>query len=437
MHARRKQARDRPDRPRPRPRQEETAVADVRPFPGLRPPVRLVEKVASPPYDVLNAEEARQLALDNPFSFLHVTKAEIDLPQGADPHEDEVYELSARNFRRMIDDGVLVRDERPAFYVYELTMGDHVQRGLVVGASVDEYERGTIKKHELTRRAKEDDRARHVEKLRANAGPVLFTYRRHEAISGRVAQISAGEPAFDFVAPDGVRHRVWVVDDPAAVEALRGDFAEVDALYVADGHHRTASAYRVRDILRDRNPDHTGDEPYNHFLAVLFPDDELNILGYHRVVRDLGDLSPEAFLDRVRERFEVEESDAAEPARRREFKLHLDGLWYLLRAREGAFPADDPVRSLDVSILQENLLAPLLGIEDPRTDERIDFVGGIRGMGELERRCREDMRVAVAVHPVSVGELMAIADSGAIMPPKSTWFEPKLRSGVIVRRLDE
>lgn len=412
-------------------------MSDVRPFAGLRPRADLVAKVAAPPYDVLNSDEARAMAAGNPYSFLHVSKSEIDLPPHVDVHSEAVYDKARETFRRFVADAVLVRDPVPCFYVYELTMGSHVQHGFVIGASVDEYERDLIKKHELTRRAKEDDRVRHTESIMANAGPVLLTYRARPDLGAILANTAATPAATDFVAPDGIRHRLWVISDGPSIGAIRDGFAALDALYVADGHHRSASAFRVRDRLRAANPRHTGDEPYNHFLAVAFPDDELRILGYHRVVKDLHGQDERSFLARVSERFDVAPSDAREPAAARLFKLFLGGAWYELRAKEGSFPADDPVRSLDVAILQENLLAPILGIEDPRSDERIDFVGGIRGMKELERRATTDMKVALACHPVSVAQLMAIADSGAIMPPKSTWFEPKLRSGVVVRSLED
>lgn len=411
-------------------------MADIRPFPGLRPRSDLAAQVASPPYDVLDSQEAREMAAENPHSFLHVVKAEIDLPADADVHGEEVYRRSADNFRRMIDDGVLVPDDRPCFYIYRLTMGGHVQYGLAVGCSVDEYVEGRIKKHEFTRRDKEDDRARHVEILQANAGPVLFTYRNEDRIESLIAElVDRLEPACDFTADDGVGHAVWVVGDPGDVARVREAFGPVDALYVADGHHRTASAHRVRDIMRDKNPAHTGDEAYNHFLAVLFPDDQLQLMGYHRVVRDLNGLSAEEFLAAVREKFEVEPADVPEPAGQQAWGMFLEGRWYRLTAKPGTFPADDPVESLDAAILQKNLLEPVLGIGDPRQDSRIDFVGGIRGSGELERRCSLDMKVAFAFAPVSVAQIMAIADAGAVMPPKSTWFEPKLRSGLIVRSL--
>ncbi len=413
-------------------------MAEIRPFTGIRPRSDLAAKVASPPYDVISSDEAKALASGNRYSFLHVVKSEIDLDPGIDIHSDKVYQKGAENFRRLIEEGILLRDPAPCFYIYQITMGQHSQRGVMVGASVDEYERGTIKKHELTRREKEDDRARHVEILRANAGPVLFTYHSQVCISELVDELCEKEkPVYNFTAADQVSHLLWVISAPDDVERLRAAFSMVDSLYVADGHHRTASAYRVREIFKSKNPGHTGEEAYNYFLAVLFPDNELKIMGYHRLIRDLHALDPDEFLKQVSGRFSLRATDKPEPDGPRNFGMLLDGRWYRLEARAGSFPADDPVRSLDVSILQENLLAPVLGITDPRTDERIDFVGGIRGTGELERRCSQDMRLAFALFPVSVAQLMAIADSGLIMPPKSTWFEPKLRSGVVVRSLDD
>ncbi|MBD3219983.1 DUF1015 family protein [bacterium] len=412
-------------------------MSDIRPFRGLRPRADLVEKVASPPYDVLSSAEARAMAAGNPYTFLHVNKAEIDLPEDVDVHSDAVYDRSAENFRRMIDDGVLVRDQAECFYIYRLRMGEHVQHGIVAGFSVQEYEDGLIKKHELTRREKEDDRARHVERLMANAGPVLLTHRNTPVLQDITAGITQTEPDVDFTADDGIGHTIWVVNDPIQVAAIQDAFAAIPATYVADGHHRSASAFRVRNNLRERNPEHTGREPYNHFLAVSFPDDELLIMGYHRVVKSLNGLAEADFLARVAESFDVEKTDDPEPPAARTFTMFLDGQWYRLVAREGSFPADHPVKSLDCAILQDNLLAPVLGIDDPRTSHDIDFVGGIRGTDELERRCRTDMKVAFALYPVSCEQLMAIADAGEIMPPKSTWFEPKLRSGVIVRTLDD
>jgi len=412
-------------------------MADIRPFPAYRPATGLAGRVASPPYDVLSSDEAREMAADEPLSFLHVVKAEIDLTPEEARDNEKVYARSAASFATMVDDGVLVQDEKPAFYVYRLTLGNHTQYGLAVGCAVDEYVDGSIKKHEFTRRDKEDDRARHMEVLGVNAGPVLFTYRSQSQVKEIVAGVTAGAPDVEFVADDGIGHAVWVVSDTATVEAIQHAFAGIEAIYVADGHHRTASAHRVRDILRDRNANHNGAEAYNHFLAVLFPDDELQLMGYHRVVQDLNGLSSEDFLARVREIFDVVETDEPEPADHHRWGMYLDGVWYRISARPGSFPTDDPVRSLDAAVLQELLLDPVLGIGDPRQDSRIDFIGGSRGAGELERRCGLDMAVAFAFAPASVEQIMAVADADAVMPPKSTWFEPKLRSGLLVRSLSD
>ncbi len=412
-------------------------MADIRPFRAFRPRPEVAARVASPPYDVLNSAEAKTLASDEPLSFLHVVKAEIDLPEADAKDHEKVYACSAANLREMISDKVLVQDENPAFYIYRLQMADHTQFGLAVGCSVDEYVTGAIKKHEFTRRDKEDDRARHMELLGVNAGPVLFTYRPVAEIRTMIEHLTSGAPAVEFTADDGIGHAIWVVDAEADIKALQSAFAGIEALYVADGHHRTASAQRVRDIYRDRNPNHTGDEAYNHFLAVVFPEDELQLMGYHRVVQDLNGLSAEEFLKRTRDLFDVTETTNPEPAGHQQWGMFLDGQWYNLKARPGTFPADDPVRGLDAAILQELLLEPVLGIGDPRKDSRIDFIGGSRGFEELERRCNEDMAVAFAFAPASVSQIMAVADADAVMPPKSTWFEPKLRSGLLVRSLND
>jgi len=416
-------------------------MADIRPFPAYRPTADKAREVASPPYDVLNSEEAREMAGSNPYSFLHVVKAEIDLPAEEAKDNPKVYARSAANLQKLMDDGVLVQDEKPAFYVYRLTMGDHVQFGLAVGCAVQEYVDGKIKKHEFTRRAKEDDRAAHMEVIGVNAGPVLFTYRAHDEVRALIHRFIDGKaPHTEFTADDGIGHAIWVVDGEQDIADLQKVFAGIDAIYVADGHHRTASAHRVRDIFRDRNPNHTGDEAYNHFLAVLFSDDELKLMGYHRVVADLNGLSSEEFLAKAGEIFELTEipsGSTPEPADHQQFGMFLDGKWYRLQARAGSFPADDPVESLDAAILQNLLLAPVLGIGDPRADERIDFVGGSRGSRELERRCSTDMKVAFAFAPAAVHQIMAVADAGSVMPPKSTWFEPKLRSGLLVRSLKD
>ncbi|MEP0774257.1 MAG: DUF1015 domain-containing protein [Acidobacteriota bacterium] len=410
-------------------------MSDVRPFRALRPRSELAARLASPPYDVLSSEEARAMAAGNELSFLHVVKPEIDLPPEVDLYSDEVYAKGVANLRRLIASGVLVREERPAFYVYAQRMGEHRQFGLVCAASCAEYEQGLIKRHEFTRRDKEDDRTRHVAEQNANAEPVFFTYRRRDPINALVEEVVAAAPVYDFVADDGVGHTVWVVPEGLNA-ALTAEFARVEALYVADGHHRTASAARVGLERRAVNPRHTGEEPYNYFMAVLFPHDQLKIMDYNRAVKDLAGRTPEEFLAALGHRFEVSPTDSPRPQAVHHFGMYLQGRWYRLVARPGTFPADEPVRSLDASILQENLLAPELGIADPRTDKRIDFVGGIRGLGELERRVQEGWAVAFALHPVTLEQLMAVADAGQVMPPKSTWFEPKLRSGLLVRTLD-
>lgn len=412
-------------------------MSDVKPFRGIRPRPDKVREVASPPYDVMNAEEAREMAGSNPNSFLRVVRAEIDFEPDADPHGEEIYARSKANLERLRDSGVMVADDQPCFYVYRLVMGSHAQTGIMLGASVSEYEAGLVKKHEFTRPDKEDDRARHVEVLNANTGPVMLTYKADEAIDAFVHDLCRRQdPVYDFTAGDGVSHTMWVVQESDDVSKLQRAFASVDALYIADGHHRSAASWRVSRRKQEANPGHTGKEPYNYFLSVAFPDDQLQIMGYHRAVKDLNGLEPAQLLEKVAEKFEVTRGVEAVPATSRHFTMYLDGTWYGLKARPGTFSADDPVLSLDVSILQENLLRPLLGIEDPRTDKRVDFIGGIRGTAELERRCARDMRVAFALYPTSVEQLIAIADSGQVMPPKSTWFEPKLRSGMVVRSLD-
>ncbi len=413
-------------------------MARIEPFRGWRPRPEFAEKVASPPYDVLNSEEARAMAAGNPLSFLHVVKPEIDLPEDTDHYAPEVYAKGGENLQRLMDEGILIQDGEPALYLYRQRMGDHVQTGLVAGASVDEYEADLIKKHEHTRPVKEDDRTRHIDALNANTGPVFLTYRARPEIDALVARLTDSEPTYDFTAPDGIGHVLWVVADAADRDALVAAFAEVPELYVADGHHRSAAGTRIRALRRDANPNHTGDEPYNYFLAVVFPDNQMMILDYNRVVKDLNGLDESAVLDRVRENFDVVPVDDGKPRRAKCFGMYLGGRWFRLSAREGSFPADDPVDSLDVAILQKNLLAPVFGIGDPRSDERIDFVGGIRGLSELERLVDSGAgAVAFAVHPTSIDQLFGVADAGTVMPPKSTWFEPKLRSGLIVRPLGE
>ncbi len=411
-------------------------MADIQPFRGIRPKPELVQKVASPPYDVLNSKEAKELAKDNPYSYLRVVKAETNFDTDIDSHSEEVYQKSAEVLQGFIREGVLIQDETPCFYLYEITMGDHTQRGLMFGASVEEYEKGLIKKHEFTKPDKEDDRAHHVDVLNANTGPVMLSYHANSEVDAHFDAIcTSNEPTYSFTAEDGIKHVMWVVSNPEDVERIQKNFLNVEALYVADGHHRSAAAFRVRNLKKDKNPDHTGDEPYNHFLAVAFPDNQLQILGYYRAVKDIADLTPEDFITKLGDYFDVSEAVDPKPTKPTHFTMFLDDKWYNLYAKEGSFPVDDPVLSLDVSILQKNLLEPVLDLFDIRTNERIDFIGGIRGTKELEKRCNEDMRIAFALYPTSISQLMSVADSGKVMPPKSTWFEPKLRSGMVTRSL--
>ena len=410
-------------------------MPDIRPFRALRPRPDLVARVAAPPYDVISSEEARTMAAGNPYSFLHVNKPEIDLPTTVDLYDDRVYAQGVATLRRLVAEGVFIREERPSYYLYQQRMGDHAQVGLVCASSCAEYERGEIKRHEHTRKDKEDDRTRHVAEQNANGEPVFFTYRTSTEVDGLVARIRAAAPLYDLVTDDGIAHTVWIV--PASLtDAFTAAFVGVGPLYVADGHHRTAAAARVGLERKAANAHHVGNEPYNYFMAVLFPHDQLKIMDYNRVVKDLAGLAPTHFLKKLSEGFTVTPTSSPRPEAPHQFGMFLEERWYRLVARDGTWPAQDPVRSLDVSILQENLLAPLLGIRDPRTDKRIDFVGGIRGLGELEKRVKGGWAVAFALYPTSLEQLMSVADAGLVMPPKSTWFEPKLRSGLLVRTLD-
>ncbi len=409
-------------------------MADIRAFRALRPRPELAARVASYPYDVISSDEARSLAKGNDVSYLHVVKPEIDLPPDVDLYDDRVYAQGARNLRRLVAEGVLIREAEPRLYVYQQRMGEHVQDGVVAACSCQEYKDGLIKRHEFTRKDKEDDRTRHTSELNAN-DPVFLTYRTRAEIDAIVARVKQDRPVYDFVADDGFGHTVWVVP-PELTESLVAAFRAVPAMYVADGHHRAASGARVGLERRAANEHHTGEEPYNYFMAVVFPADQLKIMDYNRVVRDLHGHTPASFLAAVAEKFTVTPDAPARPEHGDQFGMYLGGRWYRLEAKPGSYPEDDPVRSLDVAILQENLLSPILGIADPRTDKRIDFVGGIRGLGELEKRVDGGWAVAFAMHPTSLNQLMAVADSGQVMPPKSTWFEPKLRSGLLVRTLD-
>ncbi|GFO70794.1 hypothetical protein GMLC_43730 [Geomonas limicola] len=413
-------------------------MAFIKPFKGVRPTKELADKVAALPYDVMNTAEARGMAAGNPVSFLHISRPEIDLPDQVDIHSDEVYDRGAENLKVFLDKGVLVQDATECYYIYRQKMGGITQTGLVVCAGVDDYQDGTIKKHELTRADKEEDRVRHIDALNANDEPVFYTYRNDAVITQAVDEVTQGEPLYDFTTGDGVSHTLWLLNDPAKIAMLTERFAAIPTLYVADGHHRSAAASRVRDLRKEANANHSGSEEYNFFLTVIFPDNEMTIMPYNRVVKDLNGRSVAEFMARVAERFEVTPVSAAlSPTRRHQFGMYLSGKWYELVPREDSFPADDPVGSLDVSILQDNLLSPVLGIRNPRTDQRIHFVGGIRGLAELEREVNsEEYQVAFSLFPTSIEELMALADVDKIMPPKSTWFEPKLRSGLFVHLLD-
>ena len=410
----------------------------IRAFPGLRPAPGRAADVAAPPYDVMNEAEAREMVQGRPWSFLHISRPEVDLPQGIDPYAPEVYAKAAENLEKMINEGVLVRDSEPCYYVYRLTMGEHQQTGLVAAASVEAYDNDRIKKHEFTRPAKEDDRVRQVDALNAQTGPVFLVYPSAPAVDEQLAKTSQTEPDMDVTAADGVRHEIWVVSDAAIVENLTAEFDAMPALYVADGHHRSAAGSRVGAARKGENPAHTGEESYNYFLSVIFPHNQMQILDYNRVIKDLNGLDKSAFLERVASVFSVEASDQpVKPAQVAEFGMYLDNQWYRLRLDPARIPSDDPVARLDVSLLADNLIEPILGISDPRRDSRIDFVGGIRGLEGLEKRVDSgEMTVAFSLFPTGMEDLMAVADAGEVMPPKSTWFEPKLADGLVSHVLD-
>jgi uncharacterized protein (DUF1015 family) len=415
-------------------------MAVFRPFCALRPRADITAQVAALPYDTMNSEEASIAAAGNPHSFLHIDKAEIDLPQGTDLYDAAVYAKAAENLRRRVTEGLFVQDPAPRFYIYRQTWRGRSQTGLVGCASIDDYKNNVIKKHELTHPDKETDRIRHVTACNAHTGPIFLTYHDTFGVSAVLLDWTRRhERAADFVTADDVRQEVWVLDDEKLAARLQVAFGTMPALYIADGHHRCASAYRVGLKKREAQPDFTGEEEFNYFLSVAFPQDQLEILDYNRVVKDLNGLSPEAFLSRLEGVFSVERCAGTKPYHpeaRHYFGLYLDGRWYRCRARRGTFDESDPVCRLDVDILQKNVLEPILGIHDPRRDKRVAFIGGIRGLGELERRCYEDMRLAFAMFPTTPAELIDIADSGNIMPPKSTWFEPKLLSGLFIHLMD-
>lgn len=404
----------------------------IKPFAGLRPVPAQAATVVAPPYDVLNSEEARERAKGKPHSFLHISKAEIDLPPETNPYDPAVYAKSAENMQAMIQAGILMRDAAPRYYVYRLTMGSHVQTGLVCVASVKDYNSNRIRKHEFTRPAKEDDRVRQIEALNAQTGPVLLAYKSQPELDALLQQVARGTPVYDLKADDGIGHAFWVVEDPAIIDQLSRGFDAMPAIYIADGHHRSAAGSRV---AAKKGGDENAMSQY--FLSVVFPHNQMMILDYNRVVTDLQGLSKEEFLKRIAEKFDCVKVDKQyKPTQPGEFGMYLDGAWYKLNIHANLIP-NDPVKRLDVSLLADNLLQPLLGINDPRTDTRIDFVGGMRGLGELEKRVNSgEMAVAFAMFPTSMDDLMAVADSNQVMPPKSTWFEPKLADGLVSHVLD-
>ena len=410
----------------------------IRPFTGLRPAPGRAADVAAPPYDVLSTEEARARAVGKPWSFLHISKPEIDLPPGADPYAAQVYAKAAENLQRMLEQKVLERDPKPCYYAYRLIMAGHAQTGVVVAASVADYDRNRIRKHEFTQPDKEDDRVRQIEALNAQTGPVLLAYPNAPDVDALLAQFARREPVTDVTADTGVRHSLWRIDDAVDVDRLTGAFDAMPALYIADGHHRSAAASRVAASRRAANPRHTGTESYNFFLAVAIAHHEMRILSYNRAVTDLNGLSRQQFLSKIGKMFALHAAPGAvTPAKPGEFGLYLTGQWYRLNIHPSLVPVDDPVGRLDVSLLADRLLAPVLGITDPRRDKRIDFIGGIRGLAELEKRVDDgDMAAAFSMFPTGMEELMAVADAGLVMPPKSTWFEPKLADGLVSHVLD-
>ncbi len=414
-------------------------MATIKPFRGIRPPKELVERVESRPYDVLESDEARAEAGDNEMSLYHIIKPEIDFPEGTSEYDPRVYEKAAENFQKFQDKGWLVQDDKENYYIYAQTMNGKTQYGLVIGAYVDDYMNGTIKKHELTRRDKEEDRMKHVRVNNANIEPVFFAYPDNEVLDKLIMRYAATEPVYDFIAPiDGFGHKFWIVSDEADIKTITEEFSKMPALYIADGHHRSAAAALVGAEKAKQNPNHRGDEEYNYFMAVAFQASQLTVLDYNRVVKDLNGLTSAQFLDALRKNFIVEDKgiDIYKPARLHDFSLYLDGHWFALTAKEGTYDNNDPIGVLDVDISSRLILDEILKIGDLRSSKRIDFVGGLRGLVELKRRVDSgEMRAALALYPVSMKQIMDIADSGKIMPPKATWFEPKLRSGLVIHKL--
>ena len=408
-------------------------MATIRPFAALRPADGMAEKIAALPYDVYNRKEAKEAVKDAPHSFLRIDRAETTLPDEVDTYDERVYRRAKELLAKQVEKGEYITEDKPCFYLYELVMNGRSQTGVVGCASIDDYCSNVIKKHENTRADKEEDRIRHVDTLSAQTGPIFLAYRDREDLQALIKKGKEDKPLYDFTAEDGITHRVYRIADAGTQKEIARIFKEMDSLYIADGHHRAASAVKVGLKRRAEHPDYTGEEEFNYFLSVVFPDSELMIMDYNRVVKDLNGLTPEAFLSAIEKCFTVEEKglEPVKPAKKGEVGMYLDGKGYLLTVKE-EFQSDDPVKGLDVSLLQDYLLSPILGIGDPKTDKRIDFVGGIRGLKELKKRTESDCRVAFSMYPTSIGELFSVADAGLLMPPKSTWFEPKLRSGLFI-----
>ncbi len=411
-------------------------MAIIKPFRCIRPAVKVAAQVAALPYDVYNRSEACEEVKDKPLSFLRIDRAETQFDNSVDTYDERVYLKAKELLDGMIADGTFVSDSDDAYYIYELVMDGRSQTGIVACASIDDYQNNVIKKHENTRAEKEADRIKHVDVCSAQTGPIFLAYRSQDVINSVVARIKKNSPLYDFTAPDGISHRAWKISNTADVEEIRNTFEKLDSIYIADGHHRAASAVKVGLKRRAENPGYTGDEEFNFFLSVLFPDDQLMIMDYNRVVTDLNGLTEAEFIEKIAADFDVEKvgKEAYKPAKAREVGMFLEDEWYKLTVKD-SIVSNDPVEGLDVSILQKYLLTPVLGIEDPKTDKRIDFVGGIRGLKELERRCNSDMKVAFAMYPTSIAQLFAVSDASMLMPPKSTWFEPKLRSGLFIHKI--
>ena len=412
-------------------------MAKIKPFAAIRPSKGLEDKVAALPYDVYSSDEARAKVQGNPLSFLNIDRAETQFPLGTSPYEDKVYDKARDLFWSQVKEGVYVKESAPCYYVYELVMDGRSQVGLVACASIDDYANNIIKKHENTRADKEEDRIRHVGTMEAQTGPIFLAYRYNAAIDGEIKKAMKNDPIYDFTADDGIIHRVWIISEPESIDIIRDSFDAMNDIYIADGHHRCASAVKVGFKKREAKPDYTGNEEFNFFLSVLFPDEQLMIMDYNRVVKDLNGNTTEEFNNKLSEIFDITaESEAVKPSKKGEVAMFLEDKWYLLSVKD-AYKSADPIKGLDVSILQDNVLGPILNIEDPKTDKRIDFVGGIRGYEELVKRCHTDSVVAFGMYPTSIGELFAVADAHLLMPPKSTWFEPKLRSGLFIHSIKE